>query len=97
METGLQEALTAIETNLIAQVFGDSLPLLGNHLAAEAAQGVQALHYVTGLKEAINHGLATLTGSQSYTEARVESAINDALTTAGILFSAVNLDAVQCH
>lgn len=92
---GLEQALAAIEANLIAQVFGDSLPLVGDHLAGAASQGLEALHYVTGLKTAINSGLPTLTGSANYAEAQVEQAINNSLTGAGTSFSAVNLDAAN--
>ena len=95
LSAGLEQALTAIEANLIAQVFGDSLPLVGDHLAGAASQSVEALHYATGLKTAITSALGTLTGAASYTEAQVEQAIQSGLTSAGISFSAVNLDATN--
>ncbi len=93
MRTGFEQSFAAIETNLIAQVFGDALPLVGDHLAAQAAQGAAAFHYVTALRTAIDSGLATLTGAATYTEAQVDAAVNSALAGAGIVGGAVNLDA----
>ncbi len=84
MTQGFDQTLTAIETNLVAQVFGENLPLLGTHLIDAAAGGAPALHYVTGLKTALDSGLATLTGSATYTESEVEGALLAALSAAGI-------------
>jgi Ca2+-binding RTX toxin-like protein len=95
LSAGLEETFTAVEANLIARVFADTLPLVGDHLTAEPTPTAPARHYLTALKTAINSGLATLTGSPTYTEIQVETAINTALalTSAGITFNSVNLDA----
>ncbi|MEO8353557.1 MAG: hypothetical protein ABI680_17650, partial [Chthoniobacteraceae bacterium] len=81
---GFSQTLTAIDNNLVAQVFGENLPLLGTHLLAAAGSGTPALHYFTALKTALNSGLATLTGSATYTESQVEGALFTALSAAGI-------------
>ncbi|HWB03714.1 MAG TPA: calcium-binding protein [Verrucomicrobiales bacterium] len=94
--TGLEQELDALHAKLIAEIFGDSLPLLGSTLLPLAQQQVPQLNYLSGLKTALSNALNTLTGSASYTEAQVEDAIRAALTTAGISFgqaSGVNLDA----
>lgn len=88
LSQGFEQQLTSIEGNLVAQVFGDSLPLFGTKLADAAASGVPALHYVTALKTAVNAGLGTLNGGGPYTESQVESAISSALNSAGISGSA---------
>ncbi|HEX2746961.1 MAG TPA: hypothetical protein VHM91_03095, partial [Verrucomicrobiales bacterium] len=91
---GLENALTALEQNLIQQVFGDALPLVGNALSVAAATpGASPLHHLTGLKTAIKNGLSTLTGAPTYTKAQVEAAITSALSSAGITFGAITMDA----
>ena len=82
--TGFDQTLSKIEGDLITQVFGDSLPLLGSHLASAAAGGAPALHYVTALKAALSAGLGTLTGAANYTQQQVEQALGTALKAAGI-------------
>ena len=84
LAAGFEQTLTKIESNLVAQVFGENLPLVGSKLVDAAASGVPALHYVTALKTAVNSGLGTLTGSATYTEAQVEGALASALNAAGI-------------
>ncbi len=81
---GFEQTLTQIEANLVSQVFGDQLPLLGDHLGAAAAAGTPALRYITALKGALNDGLGTLNFAAVYTEAQVEQALASALTAAGI-------------
>lgn len=90
---GLEQTLTALEANVIQQVFGEELPLVGDQLASAAAQGLSALHHVTGLKDALKSGLGTLTGSATYTKAQVEQAVRDALAAASITAGTVTLDA----
>ncbi|MBE0546793.1 MAG: hypothetical protein IH627_03850, partial [Rubrivivax sp.] len=85
LRAGLAQTLTRIEGDLVAQVFGDSLPLLGDHLAAAAAAGgPAALHYVTAVQAALTDGLGSLNGSATYTEAQVEQALVLALGLAAI-------------
>lgn len=92
---GFEQQLTKVEENLLEQVFGDALPLLGDNLLDAAAQGVQALHYVTGLKAAINSGLGTLTGAATYTQTQVQQAITNALNSANIQIFNINLNATN--
>jgi Ca2+-binding RTX toxin-like protein len=92
LETGLDQALAGIQSNLMAQVFAESLPIIGDNLLAAAGGGAAQLGYVTTLKTAVVNGLATLTGSAMYTEAQVESAINSALSGAGISGAGADLD-----
>ncbi len=80
---GLAQTLSAVQSNLVNQVFAETLPILGNHLLGAASSGATQLAYVTALKDAIATGLGTLTGSAAYAEAQVESALNSALTGFG--------------
>ncbi len=89
---GFEQTLSRVGSDLTSQVFGDRLPLLGDHLAAAAAAGAPALNYVTALKAALDSGLATLTGSATYTEAQVEQALGSALRGAGISAGNPDLD-----
>ena len=92
---GLESTLTAVEIALINEVFGESMPLLGNKLSQVASQALPALHQVTGLKDAVKNGLAVLNGSPTYTKAQVEQAITNALGAAQITFGAVTIDATN--
>ena len=83
LKDGLNSTLTSIASNLVAQVFGETLPVLGNNLAAAANSGATELAYVTTLKNAIDGALGGLTGAASYTEAQVEMVLNGALTGFG--------------
>jgi Ca2+-binding RTX toxin-like protein len=93
LETGVTDIFAAVQSNLVAQLFGESFPLLGNNLAAAASSGTQALLYVTGMGNAITGGLNSLSGATEYTEVQVEQAVRNALTAAGIDNNTVNLDA----
>lgn len=93
--SGLESSLTAVENALISEVFGESLPLLGNKLSQAAGQALPALHQVTGLKNAVKNGLATLNGAPSYTKAEVEQAITNALAAAQITIGTVTVDATN--
>jgi len=95
LETGVTDSFAAIQGNLVAQLFSESLPLLGDNLAEAAGSGTQALLHVTGLATAITSGLNTLNGSTDYTELQVEQAVSAALTAAGIGSHSVNLDAAN--
>jgi Ca2+-binding RTX toxin-like protein len=92
---GLEAELTAVETALINEIFGESMPLTGNKLSQLANQALPALHQVTGLKDSIKNGLATLNGAPAYTKAQVEQAITNALSAAQITFGAVTIDATN--
>ena len=92
LEAGIDQTLSAIQSNLIAQVFADTLPVLGDNLQAAATGGAAQLNFVTALKDAIVSGLNTLNGAADYTEAQIEGAINGALAGAGIAGAGVILD-----
>ena len=57
LEAGVTDTFAAIQANLVAQIFSESLPLLGDNLAAAAGDGTQALLHITGLANAITAGL----------------------------------------
>ena len=89
LSAGFDQTLTSIENNLVAQVFGDSLPLLGDNLADAAASGAPALHYLTALKMALTNaltpaGLGAPDAEGNYTEGQVEGALLSALNSAGL-------------
>lgn len=95
LEAGVTDTFASIQANLVAQMFSESLPLLGDNLAAAAGDGTQALLHVTSLANAITGGLNTLNGSATYTEVQVEQAVSAALIAAGIGNQSVNLDAAN--
>ena len=86
LKDGLESTLTSIASNLVSQVFADTLPLLGNQLSAAPTSGATQLAYVTTLKDTIVTKLSTLSGD--LTEMQFESALNTALTG----FGTANLD-----
>ena len=92
LKTGFSSEFSSLDASIAAQVFAETLPIVGNNLADAAASGAASLHYVGDLKTAIVSGLSTLNGSASYSEAQVESAINGALGAAGISGAGANLD-----
>ena len=81
---GFEQVLPKIESNLIAQVFSDQLPVLGAQLGAAAANATPALHFVNALQSALRAGLDTLVGKAEYTDAEVEMALHQALSAAGM-------------
>ena len=84
LEAGLELALAQIDANVVAQVFAEKLPIVGDHFFLAAGCGAVQLHYVNALKTAIVSGLGTLGGSATYTGAQVKGAIDSALAGAGI-------------
>ena len=81
---GFAQTLPSIESNLIAQVLSDQLPVLGTQLGAAAANATPALHFLSALQTALHAGLDTLIGKASYSEAEVELALSQALSAAGM-------------
>jgi Ca2+-binding RTX toxin-like protein len=93
--TGLTQALNQIDANVVSQVWAESMPILGDNLEDAASSGTAQLHYVANLEAAIRAGLATLSGSASYSAEQVETAVNDALAAAGIGGTGVSADFTQ--
>jgi Ca2+-binding RTX toxin-like protein len=89
---GLDQTLSEIESDLVSQVFAETLPILGNNLADAAVNGAAQLQYVSALKAAIVNGLRSLSGPGTYSEIQVESAINAALGNEGIVGLGANAD-----
>lgn len=84
---GLSQSLAKIEGQVLTEVFADTLPLLGAHLADAAAAGNPALHFVATLQDALTgdgHGLGALKGGGTYTEAQVVQALNAGFASLGI-------------
>ncbi len=84
LKSGFGAALASIDANVAAQVFAETLPIVGNNLGDAATAGAAQLHYVGNLKTALMSGLNSLQGSATYTAVEVEGAINNALAGAGI-------------
>ncbi len=82
--SGLAGSLGSIASNVVSQIFADSLPIVGDNLGDAAGAGAPALQFVSALRGAIGTGFATLSGSPTYTEAQLETALNSALSAAGI-------------
>jgi hypothetical protein len=81
--SGLTQALTRIDAAVVAQVWGEALPILGDNLKDVAGSGAAELHYAANLGAAIKAGLDSLVGQATFTDAQVQAAINSALIAAG--------------
>lgn len=92
LEVGFQQWLTALQSNVTAQVFAENFPLLGDALSEAAAGGAAQLHHLLAARDALKSGLNTLSGSATYTEAQVESALRNALYSSGASSASVNLE-----
>ncbi|MHA3773988.1 hypothetical protein ACXR0O_20850 [Verrucomicrobiota bacterium sgz303538] len=84
LEQGIAQTFTQLQSNLVAQVFAETLPVIGNNLADVATGGASQLQYLTTLKNALVAGLNSLDGATAHTEVEVEQAINNSLAAAGI-------------
>ena len=84
LKAGFNQTLASIDSNVAAQVFAESLPIVGNNLGDAATAGATQVHFIGNLKTAIVGGLNSLSGSATYTAAQVEGAINGSLASAGI-------------
>jgi Ca2+-binding RTX toxin-like protein len=84
LKVGINQTFTDINAAIGTQVFAEQIPLLGNNLQDAFNNGTASLLYLNRLRDAINTGLNTLTGSASYTTAQIQNAINTALVNAGI-------------
>jgi len=81
LEAGLAATLTAIENGVVTEVFGETLPLVGDNFRVAWSNNVAGFRYVTTLRGAVVGGLATLTGAADYSPAEVATAINSRLTS----------------
>ena len=83
LEQGLEQALAALERNLVAEVFGETLLLVGDRFRVAWTNEVAAFRYLTTLRAAAVSGLATLTGQGDYAPSEVAAAITTKLAAAG--------------
>ena len=83
LATGLEETLQAIESELVYEVFEETLPLVGNNFGLAWANNAPGFRYLTTLRSAISQGLATLGSSPDYAPSDVATAINGRLTALG--------------
>ncbi len=83
MESGMDLALAAIESNLAAQVFNETLPLVGNNFRQAWENNVAAFRFLTTMRTQIGIGLASFTGAADYDPATVASTVKNRLTTNG--------------
>lgn len=83
LKSGLDQTLGAIEENLVTEVFGETLPLVGSNFRGAWSNNVPGFRYLTTLRTAIVTGLGTLTNAADYSTTNVASAINTRLTSAG--------------
>jgi hypothetical protein len=83
LKNGLGQALTAIENNLVAEVYGETLPLVGRNYQVAWSNNVPGFRYLTTLRSVIVTGLGTLTNAADYSTTNIASAINTRLTSAG--------------
>lgn len=83
LKSGVGATFTALEKQLVQEVFGESYPLVGRNFGAAWTNGVAGLRYLTNLQTAILAGLNTLTVQADYAATNVGTAINERLSTAG--------------
>jgi Ca2+-binding RTX toxin-like protein len=83
LKSGVGATFTALEKQLVQEVFGEYYPLVGKNLGAAWTNGAPGLRYLTNLQTAILAGLNTLTGQADYAATNVAAAINSKLSTAG--------------
>jgi hypothetical protein len=91
-EAGIDQTLSAIQTNLVAQVFAETLPVLGDNLVDAGDGGATQLHLRHRAENGDRQRADTLTGSATYTEMQVEGAINRRALAAWITGAGANLD-----
>lgn len=75
--------LTALENSMVAEAFGETLPLVGDRFTATWEANVAGFRFIGRIKTAATEGLNALTGPGPFTPAQVESAINGRLTANG--------------
>jgi Ca2+-binding RTX toxin-like protein len=90
LEAGLLAAMANLQQQMLAQVLSETLPLVGDELAAAAQAGNEALQAILQLRTAANSALAALTGAGTYAEGAIEAALNAALDSIGL--DAINAD-----
>ncbi|MEP6664126.1 MAG: hypothetical protein ABJC04_10720, partial [Verrucomicrobiota bacterium] len=83
LKDGLSQTLTAIEQNLVQQVFAETLPLVGTNFVLAWSNNVAGFRYVNTLRTNIVNGLSTLTNQADYAPTNLQTAINTRLTSAG--------------
>jgi Ca2+-binding RTX toxin-like protein len=83
LKSGVAVTLTALERQLVDEVFAETYPLIGRNLGAAWSNGIPGLRYLTNLQTAIITGLNSLPAQADYAYTNVASAINTRLTSAG--------------
>ncbi len=91
LEAGLSSTLTAIENSVVTEVFGETLPLVGNNFQVAWSNNVAGFRYLTKLRGAVVSGLATLTGAADYSLAEVAAPINSRLVSSNFIASSVSV------
>jgi Ca2+-binding RTX toxin-like protein len=85
LKDGINQVFTALNSALGAKVFAEQLPFLGDNLKDAFDGGDKAFQYLKTFRDAVNKGLDTLASiNTDPTTDQVKTAINTALTTAGI-------------
>ena len=83
LREGLGAVLAGLEASLVAEVFAETLPLVGDRFTAAFDAGAPAFRYIGTVRTAAREGLATLTAAGPFTPAQVAGAINTRLSAAG--------------
>jgi Ca2+-binding RTX toxin-like protein len=81
MKAGVQAVFTDLESVLVAEVFGERLPLIGDGFAAAWGNNVAAFRHLGTMRAAIVNALGTFTGSADYDPAAVATAIRNQLVS----------------
>jgi Ca2+-binding RTX toxin-like protein len=79
MITGTGLVFTDLENCLLAEVFGERLPLVGDGFAGAWVNQVDAFRHLANLRDAIVTGLGGFTGSPDYDPAAVATAVRNQL------------------
>jgi Ca2+-binding RTX toxin-like protein len=79
LNSGVNTVLIDLENALVAEVFGEKLPLIGDGFQIAWENNTAAFRLLTQIRTAIVTGLSTFTGSPDYDPAAVATAIRNQL------------------
>ncbi len=84
LKSGLDTFLHALQQNLESEAFDQALPIIGNAMATQAADGQAQLNYLESLKAQVDSALIAFTQTADSDADQVASVLNTALQTYGV-------------
>ena len=82
LQSGIDDALSRIQTALTAEVYAEKLPIIGSELAS-IANGQQALQQILTLKDVIDTALQAVVTASDFSQTNIENTLNSYLTNNG--------------